>query len=126
VRRVVIFLLALVLAPSIATAARYRCTYDQVVRSECCCPAVARHGEAPEPIAAVRAACCCTILEGAPAVRATWADPTPLELHAFVVPAVVTIAKVAAPTIASPVVDRPRVQRAPPDSLFARFCSLLL
>jgi hypothetical protein len=125
VRRVVLaVLLALVFAPSIATAARYQCAYDGATRSQCCCPAVSRTAPARAP--AARAACCCTVIESAPPVRAAWSDPTPFELHAFVIPTAVTIADVAAPAIASAVRARPRAQGDPPDSLFARYCSRLL
>jgi hypothetical protein len=126
VRRVVLtVLLALVLAPSIATAARYLCAYDGLTRSQCCCPAAGRAG-APGPGPVARAACCCTVIESAPAVRSAWSDPTPFELRAIVIAAAVPVADVAAPVIASAVCARPRAQSDPPDSLFARYCSRLL
>jgi hypothetical protein len=108
VRRVVVFLLALVLAPSIATAARYRCAYDDVTRTECCCPAATHHDDAPEQPPTARAACCCTVIEGVPVVRSMWSAPAPFELHAFIAPTTVSIVAVLAPAIASVVVDRPR------------------
>jgi len=126
VRRVVIFVLALVLAPSIATATRYQCAYDEVIRSACCCPATTHHDDAPEQPPTARAACCCTVIQSAPVVRAVWSDPTPLELRTFIAPTSVTIVAVSAPAIAPSVVDRPRAQGAPPSSLLARHCSLLL
>jgi hypothetical protein len=126
VRRVVVFLLALALAPSVATAARYQCAYDGATRSQCCCTTPTHHDDTPEQAPTARAACCCKVIQSAPVVRSAWSDPTPFELHAFIARIAVTILPVYAPSVTSTVVDRPRAQGDPPSSLFARHCSLLL
>jgi hypothetical protein len=130
VRRIVIaFLLGLVLAPAIASAAQYRCEYDRATYSECNCPMawhpMARRGEdASEPTARLRAACCCTITQSAPLVRSVWSDPTPFELRAFPAPA--SAATIAPPALRSTIAPRPRELGGPPSSLLARHCALLL
>jgi len=127
VRRVVLaFLLALVLAPSIVTAAHYQCAYDRAIRSACCCPAAKHRDAAAERTPAVRAACCCTVLQGATGAQSAWANPTPLERHAVIAPVAMTIVAVSTPAIARAVTARPRAQGDPPRCLFARHCALLL
>jgi hypothetical protein len=129
VHRVVLILLTLVVAPSLATASWYRCGYDGVVRSTCCCPARADRHEKPElpaPEPSVRAACCCTVAH----VASTAPDgvrkaAAPLDLAPTTLP---EPSAAAPPRVArAPVApDRPRALGAPPDTLFARRCSLLL
>lgn len=126
-RRAVLILLAVVLAWPIATASWYRCASDGAIRAECCCPAGARHRDrAPAQEASLRAAHCCTITQTASTVPAVRADrpaqididpPIPVVAFAATVPP-------APAAVASGV--RPRAQGDPPDSLFARRCSLLL
>jgi hypothetical protein len=129
VRRVVLVLLALALAPSTANAAWYRCAYDGMVRSACCCPSSA-HGAKPNHPAAqpsLRAACCCTV------TQVTRAEPPGRTGDVTSAPAndggMVTAA--AWPRLAWPgrgavaAIARPRAQD-PPDTLFHRHCSLLL
>jgi hypothetical protein len=131
VRRILVTVFALmVLLPSIAFArSQYRCRFDGQVRSSCCCPATAQPHEAPGP-AAMRAACCCTVLEVAPS-RAQPAtednrDGSRSHLPAFV--AWVSAYAAAPMTIVSVAPPRPR-SMAPPDrgqALFVRHCSFLL
>jgi hypothetical protein len=127
VRRIVLILL-LVLMPSTATASWYRCAYDGVTRSACCCP-TSKHKarqKAPVPSTSVRAACCCTVTE------VTSAAPETRASEAMVIdsaPPVLAVEQAVTPSrgpdrIAS--IDRPRAQWDPPDTLFARHCSLLL
>jgi len=127
-RRVVLILLALVLfVPSVARASTwYRCAHDGETRSSCCCPPDAKHHKAPASNAAIRAACCCSVTQLAPYEPAERAvSPIAVDLA----PTMVTVAIATAP-IEAPVriatLDYARPQRGPPESLFARFCSLLL
>lgn len=127
-RRVLPILVVLVLAPSIATASLYRCVYDGITRVSCCCPSNAvRHKEAPSQEASVKSACCCTVTQvtsTAPAARAN--ELMSIDIH----PVALVVAFVLAPV--PPGADeiiyltRPRAQGDPPDTLFARRCSLLL
>jgi hypothetical protein len=131
VRRVLLVVFALtVLSPSVAFArSAYVCRFDGEQRSVCCCPAKAEVRDLAPP-AAVRDACCCTVIESAPS-RAQPAtedsragsrlDPPALvALPATQVPVIVPAASVVAPL--------PR-STAPPDlgrGLFVRHCALLL
>ena len=127
-RRVVLVLLMLVLVPSIATASWYRCAYDGKTRSACCCPTKPDpHGKkAPAQDASMRAACCCTVTHTTSRAldRKVSASPSidgpPTALAAS--------PQIFAPQVAIPrvVLVRPRAQADPPDTLFARRCSLLL
>jgi hypothetical protein len=128
VRRIVVILLTLVLAPSIATASWYRCAYDGKIRSACCCPTKPDPHEkkTPPPDASVRAACCCTVTHITSRAPAAQANPLP---SVDAVPTALAAAAVVAPSRAPAVavtLDRPRAQGDPPDTLFARRCSLLL
>jgi hypothetical protein len=127
VRRVALILLAVVLMPSMAMAAWYRCAFDGTTRSVCCCPMKpGQRYKAPIPEVALREACCCTITQVA-------SRPPTAQSHA---PAPValppTTASIAAAVVPPPApfrlaaLDRPRAQGDPPDTLFARHCSLLL
>jgi len=128
VRRVVPILLALVLAPSIATASWYRCAYDGITRAACCCPSNTHQSKqkTPDPVTTVRATCCCTITQVArTAPPAQAKQPLPLDHH----PVALAVALTVAPTRGTNEVvclARPRAQGDPPDTLFARRCSLLL
>jgi len=128
VRRVVLILLTLVLVPSIATASWYRCAYDGNTRSACCCPTKAdpHKKKAPAQDASVRAACCCTVthvtsraLDGEASVPPSIDSPA----TALAAPSQIVGPQASIPCVA---LDRPRAQGDPPDSLFARRCSLLL
>lgn len=128
VRRVFPILLMMVLAPSIATASLYRCVYDGITRTSCCCPTgTTKHKkEAPSQDASVRSACCCTVTQvttTAPTARAN--ESISVDLHLPVVAVAFSIAP--APRAAEVVCRaRPRAQGDPPDTLLARRCSLLL
>jgi hypothetical protein len=129
VRRIVLILLVLVLTPSMAAATMYRCAYDGSIRAACCCPSESGpHKQAPPPRdPALRAACCCTIIQAAGrpadlAVRAS-APSAPAQV-AVVAPPIVMLSRWTAVTAIA--LDRPRAQGDPPDTLFARRCSLLL
>ena len=127
-RRVVVILLALVLAPSMATASWYRCAYDGMVRSACCYLAKQerQRDRAPAQDASVRATCCCTVTHVA--VRAPTAQTSPpasISIH----PAALAVAAAVGParrSLASAPIGRPRAQGDPPATLYARRCSLLL
>lgn len=126
--RIIAILLTLALAPSMATASWYRCAYDGVIRSACCCPAGPAHDkkQAPAPVPSVRSACCCTVSQvttRAPDGASTAAagvrpDPAPCA-----VVSAVAVPRIVRATVA---IDRPRALGDPPDTLFARRCSLLL
>ena len=125
VRRVVLILLALVLTPSIATASWYRCAIDGTTRSSCLPAPTKRERKTPANGPSARAACCCTV------THVTSTPPPAQAIHALDVqqpPAIAAVVQVARPharvEIAS--VDRPRAQGDPPDTLFARRCSMLL
>jgi hypothetical protein len=128
VHRILAILLTLALAPSMATASWYRCAYDGVIRSACCCPARPAQGkkQAPAPVPSVRAACCCTV------TQVTSRAPDAESKAAAAIrpdPAVCAVTSaMAAPRIArvAVAIDRPRALGDPPDTLFARRCSLLL
>jgi hypothetical protein len=125
-RRAVLILLALVLVPSMATATSYRCMYDGVTRSACCCPAEPRHEEAPAGELVLRAACCCTVAQATLAARSVGTTPD-AQLHPAIAPIAVTVAPAFAATLASvTVIARPHAPRGPPSSLLAHRCSLLL
>ncbi|MEO7736149.1 MAG: hypothetical protein ABIY55_34645 [Kofleriaceae bacterium] len=129
-RRVFVFLLALVLMPSLAKASTYRCNLDDIIRSECCCPA-AKPAGAPRnshdsSAPSVRAACCCTVTHSMSVQSDRSSTPTSFEFHPQLVATLVALAPVRATTRARPVVDRPRAQGDPPASLFARRCQLLI
>jgi hypothetical protein len=128
VRRLVL-LLVLVLIPSTATASLYRCTYDGVTRSACCCPTSTRQPKhkAPAQDTSLRVACCCTIAQITSAALAATQLSEPLSIDSA--PVVRPVERVHVPSrgpsrLAS--IDRPRAQGDPPDTLFARRCSLLL
>ena|ERR1041385_8455394 len=128
VRRIALILLILVVAPSMATASWYRCAYDGVVRSACCCPTKAdpHKKKAPAPDPSMRAACCCTvtyITSRAPDGERNAAAALDMAPTALSVASVVAAPRVACAAVA---IDRPRAQGDPPDTLFARRCSLLL
>lgn len=126
--RILAILLTLALAPSTATASWYRCAYDGVIRSACCCPArpAQNKKQAPAPVPSVRSACCCTVTQVAArapdAESKAWAavrpDPT-----VCVVASAMAVPRIARAAVA---IDRPRALGDPPDTLFARRCSLLL
>ncbi|MEP6862275.1 MAG: hypothetical protein ABJE66_16745 [Deltaproteobacteria bacterium] len=126
-RRVVLILLALVLfAPSVARAsAWYRCAHDGQTRTSCCCPPTAKHHKTPTSNTAIRAACCCSITQLAAAESSERAVSS---LALDMAPAMVTVVAVA--PIETPVrvaiLDYSSPPRGPPESLFARSCSLLL
>jgi hypothetical protein len=126
VRRVVLILLALVLVPSTAMASWYQCAYDGVTRSACCCPTNTHQQKTPAQDTSVRAACCCTITRftsTAPTVRAN----QPMSVDVAPVALVVVFTLAPPRTVGGMVsIDRPRAQGDPPDTLFARRCSLLL
>lgn len=129
VRRVVLVLLALALAPSTATASWYRCAYDGVTRSACCCPGRAHGAKAKHPASqpSLRAACCCTVTQvtrAAPPGRTGDVTPAPSIDGAAVTVAVwLPLAPPGRGAVAA--AARPRAQD-PPDTLFHRRCSLLL
>lgn len=128
-RRVVLVLLALVMfVPSVARAsAWYRCAHDGETRSSCCCPPAAKHhNKTPASNTALRAACCCSITQLA-AQESSERAVSPLALD--MAPVMVTVAIAVAPietSVRLAILDGSRPQRGPPESLFARFCSLLL
>src|SRR5678815_3684533 len=120
--------LTLVLAPSITAASWYRCAYDGVSRSACCCPTKPdpQSNKAPAPNTSMRAACCCTVTHvasRAPEAAAKAAAPIQVSPSVVAAPAIVTRPRVALAAVA---LDRPRAHGDPPDTLFARRCSLLL
>jgi hypothetical protein len=128
VRRVVLVLLTLVLVPSIATASWYRCAYDGKTRSACCCPANAdpHNKKTPAQDASMRAACCCTVTHMTSRALDRKASDSPSvdsPRTALVAPLQICAPQAAIPRV---VLDRPRAQADPPDTLFARRCSLLL
>jgi hypothetical protein len=127
-RRVVLILFALVVfVPSMARgSAWYRCAQDGETRSACCCPAAAKHHEAPAPYTEVRAACCCSITQiTSPESSERAAPPITIDMAPAMVPVMIAMAPIETyKRIAS--VEYPQLQRGPPESLFARFCSLLL
>jgi hypothetical protein len=127
VRRAALVLLVLVLVPSTAMASWYRCAYDGVARSACCCPTTKDRTthRAPEPEASLRAACCCTITQvGAAAPERTRSSISIDLATPPLAPAVVAAAGAPRPrAIAS--FARSRVHD-PTDTLLARHCSLLL
>lgn len=129
VRRVVLVLLALALAPSTATASWYRCAYDGVIRSVCCCAGSARGAKAKRPAAqpSLRAACCCTVSHVAAAAPAgrTGDVTSALSIDGAAVMAASWVALAPAGRGAVAAVARPR-GLDPPDTLFHRHCSLLL
>ncbi|HEX8110340.1 MAG TPA: hypothetical protein VF516_21560 [Kofleriaceae bacterium] len=127
-RRIILILLTLVLAPSVATASWYRCAYDGTIRSVCCCPTKPdQHKKnAPPPDTSLRAACCCTVIQAtsnAREIEASTPAQSKLAPMALAVPTVV--APRPAPILAV-ALDRPRAQGDPPDTLFTRRCLLLL
>jgi hypothetical protein len=127
VRRVVVFLLALVLVPSLATASWYRCALDGKTRAVCCCPARSDSPrKPPADHAALREACCCTVLQIA--AQASTGDAAPAASIGPGPAAPVMPAALPAPRVglALASLDRPRALGDPPDTLFARRCSLLL
>jgi hypothetical protein len=128
VRRVFPVLLALILVPSIAMASWYRCEYDGTTRTSCCCPTSTHQlkQKAPPQSTSLRAACCCTVIQvssAEPSVRdhqlASIDDVAPpvLTVEHLIDPASRFAGRLA--------VDRPRALGDPPDTLFARRCSLL-
>jgi hypothetical protein len=130
VRRVFVFLLALVMMPSIATAS-YRCSIDDLARYECCCPATkhaAVHGAQAheDSTASVKAACCCTVTQPLSAQADRSSTSTHIELHPQLVATIVTLTQIVFSSRAIPLLDRRRARRDPPSSLFARRCSLLI
>lgn len=127
-RRVVLILLALaVLAPSMVQAATwYRCAHDGETRSSCCCPPKAKHHGAPASNAEMKSACCCKVTQlksAESSVRA--APPVALDVAPAVVPVVVSVSSIAAPSRIA-VIERTYAPRGPPEPLFVRHCSLLL
>lgn len=129
VRRVIPVVLALILVPSIAMASWYRCEYDGTTRTSCCCPTSTHQPrqKAPPQSTSLRAACCCTVIQVASA------EPTVRAHHAAsiddVAPPVLPVEHPIdpAPRFADLLaIDRPRALGDPPDTLFARRCSLLL
>jgi hypothetical protein len=129
VRRVVLVLLALALAPSTATASWYRCAYDGVVRAACCCAGRADGANAKRPAAqaSLRAACCCTVTQvtrAAPPGRTGDVTSAPsIDGAAVTVASWLPLAPPGRGAVAA--IARPRAQD-PPDTLFHRRCSLLL
>ncbi|HEX3763670.1 MAG TPA: hypothetical protein VHW23_33465 [Kofleriaceae bacterium] len=126
-RRVVVLLLALVLVPSMATASWYRCALDGKTRAVCCCPARSDSPrKAPTHHAVLREACCCTVTQVA--ARASTGEPAPAVSIGVAPVATVLAAAIPAPRVLAPIasLDRPRAPSDPPDTLFARRCSLLL
>ena len=127
-RRVVVILLALVLAPSMATASWYRCAYDGTVRSACCCPAKhdRQQDKAPAQDASVRATCCCTVTHVTPRVpTAETNPPASISVHAAALAVNAAVGPLRR-SLASVAIGRPRAQGDPPVTLYARRCSLLL
>ncbi|MEO9184496.1 MAG: hypothetical protein ABI467_13450 [Kofleriaceae bacterium] len=126
-RRVIVILLALVLAPSIATASWYRCAYDGATRSACCCPATTpHHKDAPARDPSVRAACCCTVTTTVAVAQAAPVAPAPFDIQPSIIPTVVPLPVVIGPAISIAMLDRPHAESDPPRSLFARHTALLL
>jgi hypothetical protein len=127
VRRIALVLLTLVLVPSMATASWYRCAYDGVSRSACCCPTRAdQQKKAPAPDTSVRAAGCCAVTHvtsRVPEGAVSTAASIHIEPAALSVPGLVLMPRFVPTAVA---LDRPRAQGDPPDTLFARRCSLLL
>jgi hypothetical protein len=128
VRRVVLILLTLLLVPSVASASWYRCAYDGKTRSVCCCPTKAdpHQKKTPAQDASLRPACCCTVthitsraLDGEARALPS-IDSSPTALNA---PPQIFAPQALIPCMA---LGRPRAQGDPPDTLFARRCSLLL
>lgn len=127
-RRVVLILLALVVfVPSMARAsAWYRCAHDGVSRSTCCCPPAPKHHKTSAPNTEVRAACCCSITQiTSPGSSERAAPPIAIDMAPAAVPVVIAMAPIQTPERIA-LVEYPQLQRGPPESLFARFCSLLL
>lgn len=127
-RRVVLILLALVLfVPSVARAsAWYRCAHDGETRTSCCCPPGAKHHKAPASNTAIRAACCCSVTQLVAHESSERAvSPFAVDMAPAMVPVVIAIAPIEAP-IRTAMLAYSRPQRGPPETLFARFCSLLL
>jgi hypothetical protein len=131
VRRVVLTLLALALAlaPSTATASWYRCAYDGVIRSACCCAGGAQGAKAKRPAAqpSLRSACCCTVTQvtGAAPPGRTGEVTSALSIDGAAVMAASWVALAPPGRGAVAAVARPRALD-PPDTLFHRRCSLLL
>jgi len=127
-RRVVLVLLALVLfVPSVARAsAWYHCAHDGETRSSCCCPPEAKHHKAPASNTAIRAACCCSVTQLAAYGSSERAvSPLAIEMAPAMVHVAIAVAPIEAP-VRMAMLDYARPQRGPPESLFARFCSLLI
>jgi hypothetical protein len=131
-RRVVAIVFVLVaLGPSVVRAATwYRCTHDDVLRDACCCPAQAKHHDAPAPATELRQACCCRITTIAARESSVRGTP-PLALIALsALAAIPSVATLATPPPDAPVgmtaLDHRGEPRGPPSSLFARHCSLRL
>jgi len=129
VRRVVLVLLALALAPSTATASWYRCAYDGVIRSACCCAGRAHGAKANRSASqpSLRAACCCTVthVTAAAATGRTGDVTSALSIDGAAVMAASWVALALPGRGAVAAVARPRALD-PPDTLFHRRCSLLL
>lgn len=129
-RRVIILLLALILVPSIAVATLFQCGVDGKMRTACCCSdgQLAHKDPAPQP-ASVQDPGCCTVIPAPnvePSVRAHHATSSD-----DVVPPMLVVELPGAPACPppgarAPIVDRLRALGDPPDTLFARRCSLLL
>jgi hypothetical protein len=126
VRRVVVILLALVLVPSVAAASWYRCEVDRATRAACCCPTEQdrQPQKTPAQDASIRAASCCTFTQdttAVPTIRAS--QPASIDVHPPALAVVFTPPRASGKVA---LLDRPRAQGDPPDSLYARRCSLLL
>ena len=116
-----------------AMASLYRCAYDGITRTSCCCSSGStqhRKPAAAPDAASLRSTGCCTITQGtAPASTARADELMPVDGHPVAVPIALAIAP--AITAARRVAEitwlvRARAQGDPPDTLFARRCSLLL
>ena len=127
-RRVILILLALAtLAPSVVRAsALYQCAVDGEVRAACCCPAQAKHHQAPASNTELNVACCCKVTQlqaHESSIRS--APPVTHDTALFVAPVAVTITPIEAP-IRAATIEVSRAQRGPPDPLFVLHCSRLL
>lgn len=125
-RRIVLIALALLaVAPSGVRAATWYRGVDGALRDDCCCPAGAGYHQRSLPERAVRAACCCTIVERAARDGAVRGAPP----AAVTAPDVVPVVTPALPPAPAEVVglDRPVARGPPPLSdLFVRHSALLL
>jgi hypothetical protein len=131
VRRVFPIVFALmVLLPSIAFGGRseYLCRLDGKVRSSCCCaPAAQKH--VPSGPTSIRGACCCTIVEAAPARAQAAAENQAAGARSHIPVLVASVSSTPAALVTASAVAPLRRSLTPPpcpESLFVRHCALLL